>query len=367
LVSASQNVVEHQLTLTQPNQVIWYSLEPKNVNDFMSFVRSQIRGATGLAFRAKIWSYIDDRNHLHAAVANTLRFGPKPELADAWEARGDIDIEEILRILLKSIGPVGMKIAEADAPTEIAQIPLIIENVMENSFLVTIKKWTTKIHDAIERSVRTSHPVVDVQCVQAIIDGLRASSDKSRSTRWLYEKAKALSNDERPKTPEDMIKWVVGLMRNVKIALELSSLHGWEYNPANQLHHKKSGTSMMDRDLTKQAGGGGKTAKKPVSAATPPLCNICGGNYSKNEYRRKGFPDTNPDVSVRWSDSAVGKAWKERHGCNWRPGGPTVTLENYVKPGEQTKKKARTSPASSGSRKPVSHLILRVHAWNVSK
>jgi hypothetical protein len=38
LVSTSQNLVEHQLTLTQPNQVIWYSLEPKNVNDFMSFV-----------------------------------------------------------------------------------------------------------------------------------------------------------------------------------------------------------------------------------------------------------------------------------------------------------------------------------------
>jgi hypothetical protein len=42
LVSTSQNLVEHQLTITQPNQVIWYSLEPKNVNDFMSFVQSQI-------------------------------------------------------------------------------------------------------------------------------------------------------------------------------------------------------------------------------------------------------------------------------------------------------------------------------------
>jgi hypothetical protein len=47
LVSTSQNLVEHQLTLTQPNQVIWYSLEPKNMNDFLSFVRGQIRGATG--------------------------------------------------------------------------------------------------------------------------------------------------------------------------------------------------------------------------------------------------------------------------------------------------------------------------------
>jgi hypothetical protein len=159
----------------------------------MSFVRGQIRGANGPAFRAQIWNYIDDRNYLHAAVLNTLRFGPKPELADAWMARGDIDIEEILRILLKSVGPVGMKIAEADAPTEIAQI---IENIMENSFLVTINTWTTKIHEAIDRSVRTSHPVVDAQCVQAIIDGLRASSDKSRSTRYLYERAKALPDTE---------------------------------------------------------------------------------------------------------------------------------------------------------------------------
>jgi hypothetical protein len=100
------------------------------------FVRTEKRErlyefrSTGPAFRAQIWNYIDDRNHLHAAVANTLRFAPKSELADAWEARGNIDIEEILRILLKSVGPVGMKIAEANAPKEIAQIPLIIENVL---------------------------------------------------------------------------------------------------------------------------------------------------------------------------------------------------------------------------------------------
>jgi hypothetical protein len=331
--------------------VIWYTLEPKNVNDFMNFVRGQIRGATGPAFKAQIWNYIDDRNHLHAAVANTLRFGPRPELADAWEARGDIDIEEILRILLKSVGPVGMKIAEANAPTEIAQIPLIIENVMENSFLVTINTWTTKIYDAIDRSVRTNHPVVDAQCVQAIIDGLRASSDKSRSTRYLYEKAKALSDTERPKSPEEMIKWVVGTMRNVKIALETASLNGFGYIESLQLHHKKPGASMMHRDLTEQVGGGGKTAKKPASAPTPPLCNICGGDHTTDDCRRKGFPDTNPDVSVKWIDSAVGKAWKERHGCNWRPGGPMVTLDNYVKHGGHSRKKARTSPASSGSRK----------------
>jgi hypothetical protein len=121
-------------------------------------------------------------------------------LADAWKARGDIDIKEMLRILLKSVGPVGMKIAEANTLTKIAPIPLIIANVLENSFLVTINTWTTKIHEAIDRSVRTSHPVVDAQCVQAIIDGLRASSDKSRSTPYLYERAKALPDTERPKT-----------------------------------------------------------------------------------------------------------------------------------------------------------------------
>jgi hypothetical protein len=217
LVSTSQNLVEHQLTLTQPNKVIWYSLEPKNMNDFMNFVRGQIRGATGRAFLAQIQNYIDDRNHLHTAVTNTLRFGPKPELGEAWIARGDIDIEEILRIVLKSVGSVDMKIAEANAPTEIAQIPLIIENIMENSFLVTINTCTMKIHDAIDRSVRTNHPV-DEPPVQAIIDGLRASSNKSRSTR--YYKAKALSDAKRPKTPEAMIDLVVTTMRNVKVALE---------------------------------------------------------------------------------------------------------------------------------------------------
>jgi hypothetical protein len=157
--------------------------------------------------------------------------------------------------------------------------------------------------------VRTNHPVVDAQCVQAIIDGLRASSDKSRSTRYLYERAKALSDTERPKTPEAMIDWEVGTMRNVKIALETASLNGFGYIESLQLHHKKPAASMMNRDLTKQVCGGGRTAKKPASVATPPLCNICGGNHTMDACRRKGFPDTNPDVSVKRIDSAVGKAW----------------------------------------------------------
>jgi hypothetical protein len=65
----------------------------------------------------------------------------------------------------------------------------------------------------------------------------------------------------------------------------------------------------------------------------------------------KGFLDTNADASIKWIDSAVGKVWKERHDCNWRPDGPTVTLENCVKQGDQAKKKARSSLTSSGSHK----------------
>jgi hypothetical protein len=119
-----------------------------------------------------------------------------------------------------------------------------------------------------------------------------------------------------------MIKWVVGTMRNVKIAIETVSLHGWEYNPANQLHHKKPGASMMHRDLTEQVGGGGKTAKKPASAPTPPLCNICGGNHTTDACRRKRFPDTNPDVSVR-----VRKDEKSCHNTFQR----TYLIGKYVK------------------------------------
>jgi hypothetical protein len=98
-------------------------------------------------------------------------------LSDAWVPRGDIDIEEILQVFLKSVCLVDMKII---------QIPLIIKNIMENSFLVTINTWTTKIHDAIDRSVR--------------------------STRYLYDEAKALSETKRPKTSEEMIEWVVVTM-----------------------------------------------------------------------------------------------------------------------------------------------------------
>jgi hypothetical protein len=83
---------------------------------------------------------------------NTLRFGPKPELRDAWVARGDIDIEEILRVVLKSVGPVDIKIAEANAP----MVPLIIKNIMENSFLVTINTWITKLQLNTMRDVKVA-------------------------------------------------------------------------------------------------------------------------------------------------------------------------------------------------------------------
>jgi hypothetical protein len=99
---------------------------------------------------------------------------------------------------------------------------LVIEDIMVNSFLVTINTWTTKIYEAIDRSVWTSHTVVDAQCVQAIIDGLRASSDKSRSIRFVGHRA--------TKTPEATIDWVVATMRNVKIAIETANLNGYVYH-----------------------------------------------------------------------------------------------------------------------------------------
>jgi hypothetical protein len=139
-------------------------------------------------------------------------------------------------------------------------------------------------------------------------------------------------------------------MRDVKVALEKANLNGFVYDASFQLHHKKPGISSMQHDL-KKVGGGGKTAQKPTSSTAPPLCNICGGNHTMDACRRKGLPDTNTDVSVKWSDSAVCKAWKDRHDCNWRPGGPTVALDNYVKQGEQAIKEARNSPISSGLRK----------------
>jgi hypothetical protein len=64
-----------------------------------------------------------------------LRFGPKLELNDAWVAREDIDIEEILRDRSDSIDN---------------------RKYHKNSFLVTINTWTTKTHYAIDCSVRTN-------------------------------------------------------------------------------------------------------------------------------------------------------------------------------------------------------------------
>jgi hypothetical protein len=145
----------------------------------------------------------------------------------------------------------------------------------------------------------------------------------------LQDIANALSETERPKTPEEMIEWVVATMRDVKVALEKADFNGFFYDASFQLHHKKPGVSPMQRDPKKCRW------RKPTSSAAPPLCNFCGGIHTMNTCRQKSFPDANADASLKWINSVVGKAWKERHDCNWRPGGPKVTLENYVKQGEQ--------------------------------
>jgi hypothetical protein len=65
------------------------------------------------------------------------------------------------------------------------------------------------------------------------------------NARYLYDKAKALSETERPKTPEEMIEWVVATIRDVKVALENVNLNGFVYDASFQLHHKKPGVSPM--------------------------------------------------------------------------------------------------------------------------
>jgi hypothetical protein len=44
--------------------------------------------------------------------------------------------------------------------------------------------------------------------------------------------------------------------------------NGFVYDASFQSHHKKPGVSPMQRD-PKNVGGGGKTAQKPTSFATP--------------------------------------------------------------------------------------------------
>jgi hypothetical protein len=87
-------------------------------------------------------------------------------------------------------------------------------------------------------------------------------------------------------------------MRDVKVALDKANSNGFVYDASFQLHYKKLGVSPMQRGL-KKVGGGGKTAQKRTSSAAPPLCNICGDNHTMDACRRKDFPDTNTDVSVK--------------------------------------------------------------------
>jgi hypothetical protein len=52
-----------------------------------------------------------------------------------------------------------------------------------------------------------------------------------------------------------MIKWVVATMRDVKVTIEKANLNGFVYDASFQLHHKKPGTSVMQRGLKKVGGG----------------------------------------------------------------------------------------------------------------
>jgi hypothetical protein len=126
---------------------------------------------------------------------------------------------------------------------------------------------------------------------------------------------------------------------------------------------KQSLTNCVLRDISREALATFTTKRRLCQK----LCNICGSNYTMDACRQKGFPDTNTDVSVLWSDSAVGKAWKDQHDCNLRPGGPTVTLGNYVRQGEQAKKKAAIPPHRRPHVNELSHFYRHVHGWTVSK
>jgi hypothetical protein len=54
-------------------------------------------------------------------------------------------------------------------------------------------------------------------------------------------------------------------------------------------------------------------------------------------------PDINPNPSIPWKDSEQGRAWKQRHGCDIRPKGETVTLDTYVAPDSLPAKRSRRS------------------------
>jgi hypothetical protein len=195
-----------------------------------------------------------------------------------------------------------------------------------------ITRWLT--HNALNQSLTDCAP-------RAI--GLEALA--------IYATKRRLCRKPSDRKPHRRRQLVAATMWDVKVALEKANLNGFVYDASFQLHHKKPFCPMLRNP--KKVDGGVKTARKPTSSVAPPLCNFCGGNHTMDACRQKGFPSWtyNADASIKWVDSAVGKAWKDRHDCNWRPGEPTVILKNNVKQGEQANKKAHSSRTSSGSRK----------------
>jgi hypothetical protein len=126
-------------------------------------------------------------------------------------------------------------------------------------------------------------------------------------------------------------------MRNVKVAIETANLNGFVYDASFQLHHKKPGTSVMHRDL--------KQVERPYDRS-----KTCFRSYtpSVSHLRRQSYNGClPPEGFFRYKSRRIGQMERQR---SWQ-GVEGPTRLDHVKQDEQAKKKARYSPASSGSRK----------------
>jgi hypothetical protein len=272
------------------------------------------------------------REHLNDLLHLLLDTIGKPDLPElAFFGKGHYTTLELVNLLTENLKEV-LESPQDDELIELRSIQLnLVGDLASNSVLRKTTDWSNKIRQVIDDY--KSNGTADER---AYVRVLRQSF---RGVHILYDQLMIIRPDEQPKSVEDLISWVFNELQDIRRMLKSARLAGYVYTGSNNAH-----VISPNHNSNEKAPGSSKVAnsshlkKKPVpqqlnasSSKIHPkiMCNHCGGRHPTEECRRKFYPDTNPDPTIKWTKSKQGRAWLEQYGESYRPEGEETTLSNY--------------------------------------
>jgi hypothetical protein len=179
--------MSHQIHVARSDEVIWVSLEGKNIHDFYQYVLRRSKGEADRAFLNNIWDDIDLSTHqLHRRVSSVLL--GSPHLASWVKTEGAIDIEVILKALMAYRKDNGCKIIEVNAVSEIRNLSLEILDIGSKAAFDVYTDWQC---------------IDEFGCVKTLVAGIT----KFKGANYLYDQWNQLLQDKRPVTCDELTTW----------------------------------------------------------------------------------------------------------------------------------------------------------------